>query len=172
MITYKGTPITAVYHAISSGKTESAKDIWNAELDYLVPVSSEGDKLATNYISEVEFTAKELKERLSDKAELSGEAKDYFSNLVRTKSGTVLKVNVCGQELKGSLVRELLELRSSNFTVEYRDEKFVFSVYGYGHGVGMSQNGANYMAKQGSTFEEILTHYYTGCKVEKVKITS
>ena len=57
----------------------------------------------------------------------------------------------------------------SNFEIEFSDNNYIFTVYGYGHGVGMSQNGANYMAKQGSNFKEILTHYYTGCKIEKIK---
>jgi len=169
MITYNGKPITAVYHAISSGKTENSKDIWNYELDYLRSVSSEGDKLAPNYMSEAVFTADELKEKLADTAELSGEPTNYFGSCSRTEAGTVKKILVCQKEITGSKLRELLELRSSNFTVNYKDEKFTFTVYGYGHGVGMSQNGANYMAKQGCNFEEILTHYYTGCKVEKVK---
>ena len=64
-------------------------------------------------------------------------------------------------------VRECLELRSSCFTVEFKDDKFTFTVHGYGHGVGMSQYGANYLAKQGKDCEEILLHYYTECKIEK-----
>lgn len=169
IITHDNSPITAVYHAISSGKTESAENIWDADISYLVPVSSEGDKLANNYISEVILTKEELSEKLSSKTALSGEPNNFFNSFERTQSGTVLRVDVCGNKLKGSEIRSLLNLRSSNFSVEFKDEKFVFSVYGYGHGVGMSQNGANYMAKQGCSFKEILTHYYTGCAVEKVK---
>lgn len=168
MITYDNKPIVAVYHAISSGKTEDAKDIWGEEYPYLKPVSSEGDKLAKDYITEVSFTADELKEKLASDIELSGDAANYFGEISRTDSGVVKEISVCGKTLKGARIRTLLDLRSSNFEVKFNDEKFVFSVYGYGHGVGMSQNGANYMAKQGSDFKEILTHYYKGCKVEKV----
>ncbi len=169
MITYNGKPITAVYHAISSGKTESSKDIWNFELEYLTAVSSEGDKLATNYISEASFTAEELKQKLSDSVEFSGEPKDFFTNITRTDSGSVKSIMVCSQELTGSKLREKLELRSSNFSVNFADDKFTFTVYGYGHGVGMRQNGANFIAKQGSNFKEILRHYYKSCKIEKIK---
>lgn len=168
MITYNGKPITSVYHAISGGKTEDAKDVWGVELKYLKPVTSEGDKLSSDYISEVTFTADELKKKLSDELELSGEEKSYFGNSSRTDSGMVQKITVCGKEITGARLRSLLGLRSSNFEIKYSDSKFKFTVYGYGHGVGMSQNGANYMAKQGSNFKEILTWYYTDCKVEKV----
>ena len=64
--------------------------------------------------------------------------------------------------------RIFINLRSLNFSVKYADGSFVFTVLGYGHGVGMSQYGANYMAKQGSDFKEILTYYYTDCKVERL----
>lgn len=168
MITYNGTPITAVYHAISSGKTESCKDIWGTELPYLTTVTSEGDRLADGYISELALTAEELKEKFNGKVQFTADPLQYFSEAVRTESGTVKEISLCGTTLSGSEIRELLDLRSSNFEVSYQGSKFTFTVYGYGHGVGMSQNGANYMAKQGSSFEEILCHYYTGCKVEKI----
>ncbi len=168
MITYEDKPIVAVYHAISSGKTEDAKDIWGEEFPYLKPVSSEGDKLSKDYITEAQFSAEEIKTKLSSDIEFSGEESGYFGKPTRTDSGVVKEISVCSQELKGARVRTLLDLRSSNFEVEFKDGKYIFTVYGYGHGVGMSQNGANYMAKQGSNFKEILTHYYKGCKVEKV----
>ena len=168
MITYESKPITAVYHAISSGKTEDAKDIWGTEYPYLKPVSSEGDKLSKDYISEASFSVEELKSKLSSDAEFSSSPANFFGKISRTDSGVVKEIEVCGKALKGARIRTLLDLRSSNFEVKYEAEKFVFTVYGYGHGVGMSQNGANYMAKQGSDFKEILCHYYKDCKVEKV----
>ncbi len=169
MITYNKKPIIAVYHAISSGKTESAKDVWDADLEYLTAVESEGDKLATNYKSQSTYTEAELKAALADAVELSGNPAEFFGNITRTASGGVKTLTVCKKELSGTRLRTLLNLRSSNFTVNYADNKFTFTVLGYGHGVGMSQNGADYMAKQGSDFKEILTHYYKGCKVEKIE---
>lgn len=168
MITYEDKPIVAVYHAISSGKTEDAKDIWGEEFPYLKPVSSEGDKLSKDYITEAQFSAEQIREKLSSDIEFSGEESGYFGEIKRTDSGVVKEISVCGETLTGARVRTLLDLRTSNFEVKFEDGKFIFTVYGYGHGVGMSQNGANYMAKQGSDFKEILTHYYKGCKVEKV----
>ncbi len=167
IVTYKGKPITAVYHAVSGGITEDSKNVWGISAEYLKPVTSEGDKLSSEYKSEASFTADELKTKFKDEAELSGSEKDYFGKAERTKSGTVTSITVCGKEFTGARVRTLLGLRSANFEVKYTDNKFVFTVYGYGHCVGLSQNGANYMAKQGSDFKEILTWYYSGCKVEK-----
>ncbi len=167
MIYYEGIPILAVYHAISGGTTEDSKNVWGSERAYLKPVLSEGDKLAKNYITEVSFTADELKQKLEKEIELNGEAKDYLGNIARTDSGTVSSIKVCGKDVSGFTIGSLLSLRSANFEVKFADEKFTFTVYGAGHGVGMSQNGANYMAKQGSSYKEILTYYYSSCSVEK-----
>ena len=163
-----GTPILAVYHAISSGKTEDCKEVWGKDIPYLKPVSSEGDKLAPSYLSSAEFTAEELKQKLSEDIDFTGDPAAWFSAEQRTDSGTVKTLKVCGKEVTGAEIRAALNLRSANFSVNYNSGKFVFTVRGYGHGVGMSQYGACCMAKQGSNFKEILTHYYSGCKVEKV----
>lgn len=168
MITCNGKPITAVYHAISSGKTEDCKNVWGRELSYLKPVVSEGDRLSPDYIEETTFTIEQIKEKLAEEVELSSDAASFFGECSRTESGTVTKIKVCSESLTGARLRSLLDLRSTNFEVKYTENSFVFTTYGYGHGVGMSQYGANYMAKQGSDFKEILTHYYTGCKVEKI----
>ena len=165
-ITYKKEPILAVYHAVSSGKTNNSKDVWNVDLAYLKPVLSEWDKLYENYISEVSFTAAELKGKFKN-VEFIGEESKYFSNITYNDSSAVKTINLCATEFKGDEIREALGLRSQSFKVEYKDEKFLFTVYGYGHGVGMSQYGADCMAKNGSDFKEILTYYYTDCKIEK-----
>lgn len=168
MITCDGKPILAVYHAISSGKTEDCKNVWGNDLPYLKPVASLGDKLSPDYISTVTVTAEQLSDKLSSECTLSGDPSGYFGKPVRTASGTVKTVSVCGTQVNGARIRSIFDLRSSDFEIKYSDSSFIFTVYGYGHGVGMSQYGANYMAKQGSDFKEILTCYYTGCKVEKV----
>lgn len=168
IVTYEGEPITAVYHAISSGKTEDSRDIWGGSLSYLKPVASPGDKLSPDYISEVKVSAEELQKKLGDECKLSGESAAYFGEPKRTDSGSVLTVPVCGTDINGAKIRSIFDLRSLNFSVKYAKGSFTFTVRGYGHGVGMSQYGANYMAKQGSDFKEILTYYYTGCKVEKI----
>ena len=167
-VTYDGKPILAVYHAVSSGKTEDCKNVWGGDYPYLKATASPGDTLAPDYISKATFSEEEVKKKLSEKCVISGEPTDYFKSLKRTSSGTVTSAEVCGSTLSGSEIRTLFSLRSSNFEVRCIDGEFCFTVYGYGHGVGMSQYGADYMAKQGSDFEEILLHYYSGCKVEKL----
>lgn len=168
MVTYEGKPALTVYHAISSGKTEAAENVWGKEYPYLVAADSTGDKLSPDYISVKTVSAEELTSAFSGEAEVSGEPADYFKDISKTDSGTVKTISFCGKELAGSKVRSLLDLRSTCFDVSFADGNFTFTVYGYGHGVGMSQYGADYMAKQGSNFKEILTCYYKGCKVEKV----
>ena len=165
-LTYNGSPILSVYHAISSGKTESAFDIWGGSYDYLVSVDSVGDKLSPNYMTTAEFHLDDLKSKLSTLCEFSGDAKDYFGEIIRTESGSVRTVNICGNAVSGSSIRAALDLRSANFEVAFSEGKFIFTVIGYGHGIGMSQYGAHYMAMQGKTYEEILIHYYKGCEIK------
>lgn len=165
-VTYNGEIITAAYHAISAGKTQNGEDVWGKERPYLKAVLSEGDKLNKNYISKMEFSETELKEKLKEKIE---EAETpNFENFIYTDSGYVKTVELCGKSMSGSAISEALGLKSSCFEIEKTDELYIFTVYGYGHGVGMSQAGADYMAKQGANYKEILLYYYTDCKVEKV----
>lgn len=168
MITYKGKPILSVFHSLSGGKTENSADIWGKDLPYLRAVSSPYDKLSPGYISTVTVSESDFKSTLSEECDFSGAPQDYIKNTECTKSGTVKNLSICGSEIKGAKIRSLFSLRSANFKVEYKENNFNFTVYGYGHGVGMSQYGADYMAKQGSDYKEILKHYYTDCKIEKI----
>ena len=167
IILYNKKPINAVYHAISSGKTEDSYNVWGISLPYLKSVSSEGDKLANGYLTQTEFSFDELKEKFADTTELEDTKQALIKDLIRTDSGTVKKLTIGSKELTGTRIRSILDLRSSNFEFKFSDGKYIFTTFGYGHGVGMSQNGANFMAKQGATFKEILTHYYTDCKIER-----
>lgn len=167
VILYDKKIITSVYHAISSGKTEDSENIWGVSLPYLKSVTSVGDALADKYISKVEFTFAELKEKLKAIAEIEDTKQNLFKDIVKTNAGTVKSITIGNIKTEGAKIRNALDLRSSCFDVSYTNEKYIFTVYGYGHGVGMSQNGANYMAKQGFDYKQILTHYYSGCSVEK-----
>lgn len=168
MITYEGSVILSAYHAISSGVTEKCENVWGNALPYLIPVESLGDKLAETYLSSATFTADELSAKLSSIAE-APITQNVFSNPKVSESGTVLSIEINGKAVTGFAVMKALGLRSACFEASFVDGIYTFTVNGYGHGVGMSQNGANFMAKQGSSFEEILTHYYTGCKIIKTK---
>lgn len=169
MVTYGGKPALTVYHAISSGKTESCENVWGSSLPYLVPVASAGDKLSPDYLTTAEVTEEKFRTALEGECEFTGEPDKYLGKLSRTDSGNVIEAEICGQKINGSRIRSLFNLRSNDFDIAYKDGKFVFTVRGYGHGVGMSQYGANYLAKQGSGFREILAAYYTGCDVERIK---
>ena len=166
-VTYDEKPILAVYHAISSGRTENCRDIWGNDPPYLKAVDSSFDRLCPKYISKQAFSKEDFCKKLSGKVAFSGETGEYLKITERTESGTVKTVDICGKELSGAEIRSVFSLRSSNFEISYNDGEFTFTVYGYGHGVGLSQYGADCMAKQGSDFKEILTHYYSGCRVDK-----
>lgn len=169
MVTYEGSPALTVYHAISAGRTETAENVWGCSYPYLCAVDSPGDKLSPDYISALTISRDELASKLGGAVSFTGEPSEYFGKTEKTDSGMVKEILICGESVRGAKIRSLLNLRSSFFDVQYSDGSFTFTVYGYGHGVGMSQNGANYMAKQGSDFKEILTTYYPGCKVQKIK---
>jgi len=166
ILLYEGQPAAAAYHAISAGVTEDAAYVWQGEkLPYLQAVESEGDLLAAGYESSVTFTAEELRLKLEQElpdVELPEDTSRWVVPLEWSPSGYVTLVQVGSQNISGLELRFLLGLRSSHFQVEQQDGVFTFLVQGYGHGVGLSQNGADYMARQGASFDEILLHYYPG----------
>lgn len=167
VIVYDDEPIMAAYHAISSGKTESAENMWGEDIEYLVSTDSDWDTQSTRYKSEVILSSEDIEKlmKFTDNADFSTEKEDWIKITEVSESGTVLEASVCGIELTGMEVRNLFSLRSPVFSVEYSDGEYVFTVSGYGHGVGMSQNGANSMAENGSTYEEIINHYYKGVTI-------
>lgn len=169
-LTYEGEPIQAVFHSSSSGMTASSGELWS-ELPYLISVSSpETADDVPNFVTTVEVTAKDFSDTILaayPEANLGDDAASWIGESDATGSGRTGHVTVGGVSITGAEMRGLFELRSSAFTLEYDDESFVFTVTGYGHGVGMSQYGANVMAKSGSTFEEILMHYYPGAQLSQ-----
>ena len=167
---YDGAPILAVFHSSSAGLTRPAGEVWQSDLPYLQPVESPepGDSIP-NYYSRVEFSAEEFREKFlaaCPEADLSGGLSTWLQNAVTDSAGSVQTVDVGGVTVKGSRVRSILGLRSACFEWEVQDGGLVFYVTGFGHGVGLSQYGANQMAKEGADWREIITHYYTGVTVE------
>lgn len=171
IVTYDNELITAAFHAISSGQTESSKNLWGSDLPYLQPVQSAGDKLSPDYASSVSLTDAQFKEKaVSLKgASLLDDSDKWIGKSTISDSGTVLSIVIGGKEFTGLEVREAMGLRSPCFTVKHENGSFVFSVTGYGHGAGMSQYGADYMARQGSSWQEIIKHYYKGVQIQKAK---
>lgn len=171
IITSNEQPIIAAFHSMSSGMTESAENIWGAEVDYLVPVDSSYDKSAPRYTEEVSIDKAFLKNSLENyfgDINLGEDISEWIIPAEISDSGTVLTVLVGGKTVTGNDIRTALELRSADFEIKYTDEKAVITTKGFGHGVGMSQYGANAMAEKGKSWQEILNHYYTGCEIKKV----
>ncbi len=166
---YNDQPIYAAYHAISSGKTEKSQSVWGNELPYLAETESMGDLLSPDYLSEKSVSAEEFRNAFKDICTLPENEAEYIGEIVRSASGGAISVRVGNKQISGIEFRRLLSLRSQNFDVKYTDGVFNFTVRGYGHGVGMSQNGAEYMAAQGSTYTEILNWYYKDCTLKTIK---
>ena len=168
-VLYEGAPVLAVFHSSSVGTTQDAASVWSASLPYLTPVETpEGEDTVPGYRSTARFPAAELKERLQaalPEANLEGRASNWFTNILQQPNGTVTSLSVGGVEVGGNQLRTILELRSACFTISFEEDAVVFSVTGYGHGVGMSQYGANVLASGGMGYQEILEWYYTGTRV-------
>ncbi len=164
-ITYKGETILAVYHAVSCGVTYSAKDVWGKEIKYLQSTDSKGDKTAKNYMQTFQFAESELEEKLSPLISGKKENTPLLGKMESKENGLVEKVEIYGQKVLGSEIRTALGLASSNFKFEKIDGIYTFTTLGYGHGVGMSQKGADCLAKEGMNYKKILSHYYKGTKI-------
>lgn len=171
-LTYDGEPIQAVFHSSSAGKTESSGNIWS-ELPYLVSVDSpESEESVPDYVTEVEVSASTLKEAVlavHPAADFSGEPEEWLGGVYYNDTGRVAYASLGGAAVSGAEIRKMFALRSACFSLEYTDGSFHFTVTGYGHGVGMSQYGANAMAADGSDFQEILAHYYPGTTLSNVR---
>lgn len=167
-ILYEGKPIQALFFSSAAGKTVDAVEVWGNSVAYLKSVDSpEGDEVP-NYRTQAALGAEEVKSLTLDAypgADLSGDPSGWFGEPSRNDGGGVISMTLGGVTLTGGQVRSLFSLRSAAFTVTWDGAQFLFDVTGYGHGVGMSQYGANAMAKNGSSFREILTWYYTGVEV-------
>ena len=170
-IIYGDTPIQALFFSSAPGRTTDAVEVWGNAVDYLKSVESPEGEEVPNYRTQVTLTAQQVIDRVMasyPKADLSGGPEGWFTDLRRGESGAVSSVKVGGVTLTGSQVRTLFELRSPAFTVGWNGETFTFEVTGYGHGVGMSQYGANAMARKGETFRAILEWYYSGAEVAQL----
>lgn len=174
IITYDDKPIDAFFHSNSGGVTEVPVNVWGGTgYPYLQSVETSGEDTYTQYSSEVVFTQEQLINKLKEK--YSDISIDFSNNddikiMEYTESTRVKTVKFGNHEISGVEARSLLGLRSTNFEISIDDDNIKFSVKGYGHGVGMSQTGADSMAKQGSSAEDIIKHFYTGVEVSEVNI--
>lgn len=167
VITYNNEVISAVFHSTSSGKTENSRDVWGGDRPYLVSVESPGDKLSPKYKSQKEMSLSEFKQIAEENIEGADFSKSIIGGISRSEAGGITRILIGGKEIPGTKLRSIYGLRSTNCEIDISGDKVVFDVKGYGHGVGMSQYGANYMASEGKDYREILTTYYQGTEVTK-----
>ena len=161
-LTYGDETALAVYHSISSGRTRSAESMWGEDIPYLRSVPSDGDRLSPDFADEKSYTADELSEKLG--VEIEGDPTVWVDDVEKT-DGYVDTAVICGKEFDGTEIRDSLGLRSESFEIECGENSVTFICEGHGHGVGMSQYGADYMARQGSAYTEILAHYYPDTEI-------
>ena len=172
IVTYEGEPIIAVFCAAAGSRTEAARDVWGADIPYLQSVDSPGGEDCPKYRAAVTFTAQEFRTRCADafpSADLTGAPDTWFAASERTAAGGIKTVKLGGVRVAGTDLRALLGLNSTNFTIEPTDDTIAFRTIGYGHGVGLSQYGAKYMAAQGANYREILAHYYKDTRIDTLK---
>lgn len=165
IINYNGELITAMFHSMSNGMTESAKNYSGSNLPYLQSVASTDFQYADNYETEKTFTINEWNHLLNVNWTIDQVKK---LRIKRNDSGRVETVTMGDKEWTGRDFRTLLDLRSTDFRVDVQKGQIVVTTEGYGHGVGMSQYGADAMADNGATAHEILEHYYKNTNIEKI----
>lgn len=162
-LSYNGNYIEALYHSTNNGKTESSLDVFGNYYPYLISVSSEYDKNASSYLRTISMPL----DTISNKLGLSLNNDSVISILSYTDGGNIKEININGNNFSGKKVRELLVLRSADFDISISDNNANITTRGYGHGVGMSQYGANGMANAGYSYKDILSHYYPGTTLTK-----
>ncbi|WP_216829929.1 stage II sporulation protein D [Alkalihalobacterium elongatum] len=165
VLTYNGDPITAAFFSTSNGFTENSEDYWPNEIPYLRSVESPWDTNSPRFTSTSTISVGEFQQKLGVQLPSDGSVGQITN---RTDGKRVAKVNINGKELTGRQVREKLGLDSSDFNWKRQGDQVVIETKGWGHGVGMSQYGANGMAQEGKTYREIIEHYYQGVAVSPV----
>lgn len=165
IITYNDKPIDPQFFSTSNGYTENSEDYYVTEIPYLRSVPSPWDEASPYYLDQETFSIEQIESALGidlpNNQQISIKA-------TRTKSNRVQELDLAGNILSGRKVREKLELRSNDFTIEQKNNFLIFTTKGNGHGVGMSQYGANGMAKEGKTYKEIVQYYYKDVKISSV----
>lgn len=174
-IFYAGEIIESMYHSTSGGQTEDIKDVYSSEVPYLKSVFSPNEEGAPKFKNTVTLTTDEFIKTIKSKYPQAKIDKDNIADKIKliekTSTGRVKKVAIDGNLLDGSELRDLFSLNSTNFKISLDNKLDIIEIetYGYGHGIGMSQWGANGMGKEGSNYEEILKHYYTGVEIKALR---
>ncbi|OEF99809.1 stage II sporulation protein D [Vulcanibacillus modesticaldus] len=169
VITYQGKPIDALFFSTSNGYTENSEDYFEKEVPYLRSVASPWDNQSPKFQTSLTISYDVIKSKLNvDPVILASTGQKWIEILETTAGKRVKKIRIGDKILSGRQIRELFNLSSSSFTFETKGDEVVFYTKGYGHGVGMSQYGANGMAKEGRTAQEIIKYYYTGVEITDI----
>ena len=173
IVTYQNEPINAFFHSNSGGKTEIPVNVWGggSNLPYLQVVETAGEEGYTQYASEVELTQEEILNKLKEKyadIQIDFTKEEEVQIIDYTDSQRVKTVRFGNHELSGVETRTIFGLKSTNFEITKQEGKIKFSVKGYGHGVGMSQTGADALAKQGKTAQVIIHHFYQEVEIKQI----
>lgn len=165
IMTHQGEPVLAVFHAMSAGKTEDAENVWGNAVPYLKSAESFGEKEVDRFETTYTISFSEFCKTVNSAVSSPSDIKSP----VLSEAGYVKTIKIGNRNFTGSEIRSLFSLRSSAFSIKADENLVTFTVKGYGHGVGMSQHGANVLAKEGKSYDEILKHYYTGVDIETIK---
>lgn len=163
IVTYQGKYIDAVFHSTSNGYTVDAKDVWGNDVPYLKSVSSPFDLSASSFLKETTKQIQEIEKSLG----ISITPNSQIQILQKDENGRVLKVQIDERIYSGVEMRTKLGLRSTDFEIIMNDNSITFRTKGFGHGVGMSQYGAQGMANNGYNYQQIIKHYYTNVDIVK-----
>lgn len=166
ILAYNGEPVIAAFHAVSSGNTESAETAWGQDIPYLQSVESVSDLEIDGVETEITLSSDAVKEKLPDYVLGANPAK--WIELTANERGYVTSVKAGENDISVTEFTKLMGIPSPCFEYSYTDGEFTFRSLGYGHLVGMSQYGANSLAADGKTYKDILMHYYTDCKLERI----
>ncbi|MCA0971012.1 stage II sporulation protein D [Halobacillus litoralis] len=161
IMTYNSEPITAAFFSTSNGFTENAEDYWESEIPYLKSVESPWDETSPKFNDQKIITSVELEAAL-------GISSISNTTLTKTEGNRVDEVHFGDKTFTGREIREAFDLKSSDFSIQQKGDHIIFTTKGYGHGVGMSQYGANGMALSGKSYKDIVKHYYKGIEISPV----
>ena len=168
IITYNNLPIKAVFHHMSAGKTENSNNVWGSDIPYLVEADSSLETNLKNFNKTITININELYTKIKKdypNTNISNTKQNQVKILSKSESGYVQSIKIFNIELSGTKLRSILKLPSTNFDISIENDNVIFNCKGMGHGVGMSQCGANELANQGKSHEEILKHYYHGVSI-------
>ncbi len=166
ILTYNDVPITPAFFSTSNGYTENSEDYWDHELPYLRSVKSPWDQKSPEFLDQKTFTIQEVERALDIRLPQS---KSIDMQIARTEGNRVSEITIGDHTFSGRDIREKLELRSSDFMIEQKNNYLIFTTKGYGHGIGMSQYGADGMAKEGKTYKDIVSYYYQGVEISTLR---